>query len=280
MPENTYDAIVIGAGPNGLSAAIQLARHGLSVCIYESSQQIGGGARSEQLTLPNFVHDVCSAVHPMGVTSPFLKTLPLREYGLGWIESPFALAHPFDSEPAAFLSKSVEQTAETLGEDKNSYLKLIRPFVDQGEALLAEILKPLRIPKHPLLMARFGLAAMRSSCDLANSKFKTSRAKAIFSGCAAHSMVALDKLATASFGISLMVVAHMVGWPIIRGGSQRITDCMEKYFRSLGGEIISGRKIESIKSLPASRAILMALTPKQVASVGGNHLPGNFGNGC
>jgi phytoene dehydrogenase-like protein len=276
MAKKTYDAIVIGAGPNGLSAAIQLARHGLSVCIFESNEQIGGGARSEQLTLPNFIHDVCSAVHPMGFISPFFKTLPLSEFGLEWIDSPLALAHPFDNEPAAFLSKSLEQTAENLEEDKKSYLDLISPFVNHGETLLAEILKPLRIPKHPVLMAKFGLAAMRSASDLANSKFKTSRARAIFAGCAAHSMVSLDKIATASFGISLALVAHMVGWPIIRGGSQQIVTCMEKFYRSLGGEIVAGRKIESLKSLPASRAILMALTPKQVAAVAGNYLPLKF----
>jgi phytoene dehydrogenase-like protein len=276
MAAKSYDAIVIGAGPNGLSAAIHLARHGLSVCIFESNSQIGGGARSEQLTLPNFIHDVCSAVHPMGYISPFFKTLPLPENGLEWIESPLALAHPFDTQPAAFLSRSVQETAKNLKEDENSYLHLISPFVNHGETLLEEILKPLRIPTHPFLMAKFGLNAMRSAEDVANSKFKTGRAKAIFSGCAAHSMVALNKIATASFGISLAIVAHMVGWPIIRGGSEQIIDCMAKYFRSLGGEIVAGRKIESIKSLPATRAILMALTPKQVAAVAGNHLPQKF----
>jgi phytoene dehydrogenase-like protein len=276
VAKKSYDAIVIGAGPNGLSAAIQLARHGLSVCIFESNKQIGGGARSEQLTLPNFIHDVCSAVHPMGCVSPFFNTLPLREHGLEWIESPLALAHPFDDEPAAFLSKSIQQTAENLERDKQSYLDLIGPFVNNTETLLTEILKPLRIPKHPFLMARFGLAAMRSASDLANSKFKTPRGKAIFSGCAAHSMVALNKIATASFGISLAIVAHLVGWPIIKGGSQKVIDCLQKYFTSLGGEIETGRKIESIKSLPAARAILMALTPKQVATVAGYQLPQKF----
>jgi phytoene dehydrogenase-like protein len=276
VAEKSYDAIVIGAGPNGLSAAIQLARHGLSVCIFESNQQIGGGARSEQLTLPNFIHDVCSAVHPMGIISPFFKTLPLRDYGLEWIESPLALAHPFENEPAAFLSKSIQQTAENLQDDKQSYLNLFAPFVNEGETLLAEILRPLRIPKHPFLMSGFGLKAMQSAQQLANSKFKTNRAKALFLGCAAHSVVALNKIATASFGISLAMVAHMVGWPIVRGGSQQIIECMEKYFRSLGGEIESGRKVESIKSLPAARAILMALTPKQVAAIAGNHLPQKF----
>jgi phytoene dehydrogenase-like protein len=272
----SYDAIVIGAGPNGLSAGIQLAHHGLSVCIFESNQQIGGGARTEQITLPNFNHDVCSAVHPMGVISPFFRSLPLKDFGLQWIESPLALAHPFDNEPAAFLSKSIQETAENLGEDKQAYLDLMVPFINDGEALLAEILKPLRFPKHPFLMAGFGLKAMRSAQELANSKFKTSRAKALFMGCAAHSVVSLNKMATSSFGISLAMIAHMVGWPIVRGGSQQITECMEKYFRSLGGEIESGRKIESVKSLPASRAILMALTSRQVANVAGNYLPKEF----
>lgn len=276
MAKESYDAIVIGGGPNGLSAAIQLARQGLSVCIFESNPQIGGGARSEQLTLPNFIHDVCSAVHPMGFISPFFKTLPLREYGLQWIESPLALAHPFDDQPAAFLSKSIQQTAENLGPDKQAYLDLICPFVNNGGTILAEILKPLRVPRHPFLMARFGLEAMRSARELANSKFKTDRTKALFSGCATHSIVALDKIATASFAISLSMVAHLVGWPIIKGGSQKIIDCLEKYFRSLGGEIETGRKIESLKSLPSSKAILMALTPRQVATIASDQLPQKF----
>lgn len=276
MPENIYDAIVIGAGPNGLSAAIQLARQGLSVCIFEASSQIGGGARSEQLTLPNFIHDVCSAVHPMGFISPFFKTLPFQEYGLEWIESPLALAHPFDNEPAAFLSKSIQQTAENLGQDKQAYLDLINPFVNKSETLLAEILKPIRIPKHLFLTARFGFAAMRSASDFANSKFKTDRAKALFCGCSAHSVVSLDKIATASFGISLAMVAHLVGWPIVKGGSQRIIDCLEKYFRSLGGEIEAGTKVESLNSLPPSKVILMALTPRQVATIAADQLPQKF----
>jgi phytoene dehydrogenase-like protein len=276
MSENKYDAIVIGAGPNGLSAAIQLARRGLAVCVFEANQQIGGGARSEQLTLPNFIHDVCSAVHPMGFISPFFKTLPLQEYGLEWIEPPLALAHPFDNEPAAFLSKSIQQTAENLGQDKQAYLDLINPFVNKSETLIAEILKPIRISRHPLLMARFGFAAMRSASDFVNSKFKTDRAKALFCSCSAHSVVSLDKIATASFGISLAMVAHLVGWPIVKGGSQRIIDCLEKYFRSLGGEIQAGTKVESLNSLPASKVILMALTPRQVATIAADQLPQKF----
>ena len=276
MSENTYDAIVIGAGPNGLSAAIQLARQGLSVCVFEANQQIGGGARNEQLTLPNFIHDVCSAVHPMGFISPFFKTLPLQDYGLEWIEPPLALAHPFDNEPAAFLSKSIQQTAENLGQDKQAYLDLMNPFVNKSETLITEILKPIRISKYPFLMARFAFAAMRSASDFANSKFKTDRAKALFCSCSAHSVVSLDKIATASFGISLAMVAHLVGWPIVKGGSQRIIDCLEKYFRSLGGEIEAGTKVESLNSLPASKVILMALTPRQVATIAADQLPQKF----
>jgi phytoene dehydrogenase-like protein len=274
----SYDAIVIGAGPNGLSAAIQLARQGLSVCVFEANSQIGGGARSEQLTLPNFIHDVCSAVHPMGFISPFFKTLPLQEHGLEWIESPLALVHPFDHEPAAFLSKSIQQTAENFGQDKQAYLDLMIPFIKNSETLLTEILKPMRISKHPILMARFGLAAIRSASELANSKFKTDRTKALFAGCAAHSMVSLNKIATASFGISLAMVAHIVGWPIIKGGSQKLADCLEIYFRSLGGEIETARKVESLNLLPAAKVILLALTPRQVASVAADQLPQKFRN--
>jgi phytoene dehydrogenase-like protein len=278
LAKKSYDAIVIGAGPNGLSAAIQLARQGLSVCVLEANSQIGGGARSEQLTLPNFIHDVCSAVHPMGFISPFFKTLPLQEHGLEWIESPLALVHPFDHEPAAFLSKSIQQTAENLGQDKQAYLDLMIPFIKNSETLLTEILKPMRISKHPILMARFGLAAIRSASELANSKFKTDRTKALFAGCAAHSMVSLNKIATASFGISLAMVAHIVGWPIIKGGSQKLADCLEIYFRSLGGEIETARKVESLNLLPAAKVILLALTPRQVASVAADQLPQKFRN--
>jgi phytoene dehydrogenase-like protein len=271
-----YDAVVIGAGPNGLSAAIQLARHNLSVCVLEANIQIGGGTRTEELTLPNFHHDVCSAIHPMGLISPFFKSLPLQEYGVTWINPPIALAHPLDTAPAAFLKPSLEATIEAMETDGANYADLMNYFVHHGGNLMDEILKPLRVPNHPFLMARFGLFAMRSAASLAKSKFKTDRGRALFAGCAAHSVVDLNKIATASFGITLALVAHLAGWPIIHGGSQKIIQALANYFNKLGGEIKTGRRISSLKEIPACKVILMALTPRQVSALAADELPDRF----
>ncbi len=271
-----YDAIVIGSGPNGLAAAITLARAGRSVLVREAAETIGGGTRSMELTLPGFIHDVCSAVHPLAVGAPFLRTLPLAEHGLQWIHPHAPLAHPFDDGTAAMLERSIDATGETISEDAVAYKKLLRPFVDKWQELSDELLRPIRLPRHPFLLARFGLKAIRSANGLARSSFEGTRARALFAGMAAHSMLPLDKAATASFGLVLGATGHAVGWPIPRGGSQKIADALGSLLRSLGGEIETNARVDSINELPHARHILCDITPRQLLRLAGHQLPAKF----
>ncbi len=270
-------ATIIGSGPNGLAAAIELVRGGCSVQVLEAEETIGGGTRSGELTLPGFVHDICSAVHPLGVASPFFRTLPLASHGLEWIQPPAPLAHPLDDGTAVLLEKSIEETCANLGEDAAAYRKLIELLVDDWENLFADLLGPIRFPKHPLTFARFGLSARRSAQGLAESHFKGERARAMFAGIAGHSMLSLDQAFSASFGLVLAVAGHAVGWAIPRGGSQKIADALSSYLRSLGGEIITGSRVESIDEfLAPEHAVLCDLTPRGLLRVAANHLPENY----
>ncbi|HXG84211.1 MAG TPA: NAD(P)/FAD-dependent oxidoreductase [Pyrinomonadaceae bacterium] len=271
-------ATIIGSGPNGLAAAVELARNGVAVRVIEAEETIGGGARSGELTLPGFVHDICSAVHPLGIGSPFFRSLPLESLGLEWIEPPAQLAHPFDDGTAAVLERSIDETGETLGAvDAAAYRKLMKPLVDDWEHLASDILAPLQIPRHPITFARFGLRAQRSASGLAKSFFKDERARAFFAGIAAHSMLPLDKVFTASFGLVLAVAGHAVGWTIPRGGSQKIADALASYLRSLDGEIVTGSRVESIDEFLAPKhAVLCDLTPRGLLRVAANHLPENY----
>ena len=271
----SYDAVVIGSGPNGLAAAILLVRGGRSVLVLEAEETIGGGARSAELTLPGFVHDVCSAVHPLAVGSPFFRTLPLERHGLEWIQPPAPLAHPFDDGTAAVLERSVEMTVETLGRDV-AYQKLMTPLVADWGRLDAELLAPLHIPTHPFTLARFGWRALRSARKLAESTFRTEQARALFAGLAAHSSVPLELMATAAFGLVLGVTGHAVGWAMPRGGAGRITRALVSYLRSLGGEIVTGRRVETIDELPPARLILCDVTPRQLLRIAGHRLPASF----
>lgn len=270
------DAIVIGAGPNGLAAAIELARAGKSVRIYEANSTIGGGARSAELTLPGFTHDICSAVHPLALGSPFFSTLPLDQYGLQFIHSPIALAHPFDDGTAAILDASVETTSEKLGRDRAAYRDLMTPFVDRWHDLAKDLLGPPRFPRHPLLTARFGIRAIRSAKSLAENTFQDDKTRALFAGLAAHSFLALDQLATSAFGLVLGLLAHTNGWPIARAGSQSISNALAAYFKDLGGEIFTDRRVESLSDLPPAKAILCDLTPRQIVRIAGEALPSGF----
>ncbi|MEA2570509.1 MAG: hypothetical protein QOI24_2510 [Acidobacteriota bacterium] len=275
----TADAVVVGAGPNGLSAAIVLARAGLRVIILEANESIGGGARTEELTLPGYLHDVCSAIHPMGLVSPFFRTLPLAEHGLVWKESPLAIAHPLDDGTAAVLEQSLDATAQTLGEDGDAWRNLLGPLARNADALFDEILRPIRIvPRHPLLMARFGLSALWSASSLAKSRFKGEHARALFAGCAGHSFLPLEATASASFGLVLALAGHAVGWPAAKGGSVSITNALASYFRSLGGEIQTGTRVTSMRELPPSRAVLFDVTPRQLAAIAGDELPRSYVN--
>lgn len=268
-----WDAIVVGSGPNGLSAAIVLAQAGLSVGVFEAEASIGGGTRSAALTLPGFVHDTCSAIHPLAAASPFFRTLPLERHGLEWIEPPAAVAHPFDDGTAAVLERSLDRTAETLGGDGESYISLMRPLVEDWERLQGSVLGPLRFPRRPLALAQFGLQALRSVSGMAASRFRGERARALLAGLAAHSMLPLEKPLTAGFGLGLGLLAHVVGWPVARGGSQKIADALAAHLRSLGGEIVTGTRVRSIDELPPARAILCDLSPRPLLRIAGHRFP-------
>jgi phytoene dehydrogenase-like protein len=271
-----YDAVVIGSGPNGLAAAIVLAQNGRSVVVYEGAATVGGAVRSAELTLPGFVHDICSAVYPLAMGSPFFRSLPLAEHGLEWIQPDAPLAHPFDDGTAAILERSVRATAANLDSDEYAYARLLEPWVAHWHLLDAQLLGPPRWPRHPLLMARFGFAGLRPARNLAKRRFKGPRARALFGGLAAHSMLPLEQWATAAFGLVLGITGHALGWPVPHGGAQRISDALAAYLRSLGGDIVLNRRITTLKELPRSRAILCDLTPRQVLSVAEERLPNEF----
>jgi phytoene dehydrogenase-like protein len=269
MKKQDYDAIVVGSGPNGLAAAITLQQQGLSVLIIEGKDLIGGGLRSAELTLPGFKHDICSAVHPLAVASPFFKTLPLAAHGLNYINPTIAAAHPFDDGTAAILTDSLEETASLLKEDEQAYLKLLQPLTKSWPLIIDDILAPLHFPKHPLLMGDFGLKALTSAQYL-SKKFSTKQAKGLWAGMAAHSIQPLSNLTTSAIGLVLMAAAHINGWPIPQGGSQSIADALASYFISIGGEIETGLYVKSLAQLPSSKAILFDVTPKQLLQIAGH----------
>ena len=266
------DAIVVGAGPNGLAAAIELARAGVAVLVVEAAETVGGGLRTSELTLPGFRHDVCSAIHPLAVASPFLRTVPLGEHGVQWIDPPTALAHPFDDGTAALLERSLTATAEGLGEDAGRYRRLMAPLVGDADGLLEDVLGPLRVPRHPLALARFGVAAALPAAALARLAFRGRRARGLFAGLAAHSMLPLTRPATAAFGLVLGLLGHAAGWPFPRGGSQAIADGLAAYLRSLGGEIETGRPVASLDELDDARLVLLDVTPRQLLALADDRL--------
>jgi phytoene dehydrogenase-like protein len=271
-----YDAIVVGAGPNGLAAAIEFARSGKSVCVYEANENVGGSARSAALTLPGFIHDTCSAVHPLVVGSPFFKQLPLAEYGLEFIYPPVTMAHPLDDGTAILLQHSIEKTSQQLGADARRYQKLLISLVNNWDKLVPALLGPLTFPKHPFLMGRFGLYGLRSAAGLARAHFKHDRARALFAGVAAHSCLSLDHAGSAAFGLVLLSLAHAVNWPIARGGTQQISNALAAHLKKLGGEIVTGVRVQSLNDLAPSRCVLFDLTPRQLLQIAGERFPSGF----
>jgi phytoene dehydrogenase-like protein len=272
-----YDAVIVGSGPNGLAAAVEFARAGRSVLVIEEADVPGGGARTEQLTLPGYIHDVCSAVHPLGVASPFFRRLPLAAHGLEWVQPPVAVAHPFDDGTAALLEHSVQATARRLGADGAAYRQLMGPMVRHWERLFAEVLGPmLHLPRHPLLLARFGLRALWPTTVLARRLFKEAPAQALFAGIATHATLPLDQSPSAAFGLMLGIAGHATGWPFARGGSGNIATALVSYLRSLGGEVVTGTTVGSLDELPPSRVTLLDMTPHQLLRLGGAPLPATY----
>jgi phytoene dehydrogenase-like protein len=271
------DAIVVGSGPNGLSAAIELARSGRSVTVLEANDTIGGGCRSAELTLPGFIHDLCSAFHPMGAASPFFRSLGLGAFGLRWIEPPLALAHPLDDGTAVLLSRSLDETARGLGTDGRAWRRLVTKLVREWPDLATDALGPLiKIPRHPFLLARLGLPGLLPARLFARRAFTGGRARALFAGLAAHSMMPLDAPLTASFGLMFAVTTHVANWPIARGGSQRITDALVALLHSLGGAVLTGVRVRDIAELDRARAYLFDTTPRQLDRIAGGRLSAGY----
>lgn len=275
-PRPKYDVVVIGSGPNGLSAAAATARAGLETLVVEAKPEPGGGTRTSEITAPGFLHDICSTVHPLGVASPWFEELGLRELGLEWIHPPAPLAQVLSDGRAVTLERSIDDTAAQMGADGPAYRDLLARYVERFDDLLSMILGPLRFPHAPFLMARFGLDALRSLRGLAEAKFRGPEAPALLAGIAAHAMIPLENIATASFGLVLATSGHAVGWPIARGGSRRITDALLTRVREYGGELVTGHPVTRIGELPPARAYLFDVTPRQLVAIAGDRLPRRY----
>jgi phytoene dehydrogenase-like protein len=273
---DALDAVVIGSGPNGLAAAVALAREGASVLVLEGSDEIGGGTRTSELTLAGFRHDVCSACHPLGILSPFLRGLPLQEHGLRWVQPPVSVAHPLDDQDAVLLRRSLPETARGLGQDARVYERMIAPMLADPHGLLDDLLAPLRVPRNPLRMLRFGLKAIRSAAGLARGRFRDERARALFAGCAAHSILPLERSLTAALGLVFCFAAHVEDWPVAEGGSAAIANALAGLLASLGGRVETARPVRSLADLPPARAYLFDTSPAQLAGIAGPVLPASY----
>lgn len=269
-------ACVIGSGPNGLAAAIVLAQAGLQVEVFEAEAIAGGGARTMELTLPGFLHDFGSAVHPLGVGSPFFSGLPLKDYGLEWIHSPAPLAHPLDDGTAVVLERNLDDARASLGIDGDAWCRLVRRFVERWSEFAPDVLRPQpSIPRHPWLMARFGMDALLSAETIAR-RFRSERTRALFAGLAAHSLLALDEVLSGAFGMLMAIPAHAVGWPVPRGGSQSITDALSHHLGSFGGVVHTSSRIDSVDALPDHDLTMCDVTPRQLLAIAGSRLAGYY----
>jgi phytoene dehydrogenase-like protein len=272
----TRNACVVGSGPNGLSAAIVLAQRGWSVEVFEAEPEPGGAARTLELTLPGFHHDFGSAVHPLGAGSPFFSSLPLRDYGLEWIHSPAPLAHPLDDGSAVVLERDLSEAERALGSDGPTWRRLVEPLVQHWAGFSSEVLRPLRLlPRHPFLLARFGLCALFPATTFVR-RFRSSRAKALFAGMAAHSFLSLDEAFSTAPGVLLGAAAHAVGWPIPKGGSKSITRALSTHFISLGGSIRTGSRVGSLSELEGYEVKLLDVTPRQLLRLGPNQFTASY----
>ena len=271
-----YDVVIIGSGPNGLSAGIVLVQAGLAVLIVETAETVGGGMRTAQLTLDGFHHDICSAVHPMGYLSPFFSQLELEQYGLEWVFPEASVAHPLDNEPAVLLTKSVEETAINLGADSKTYQRIMRPLARRVNDLFVDMLKPLGVPQNPLLFTYFGAQALQPANLYARLMFKEQRAKALFAGCAAHSILPFDKLFTAALGLIFLASGHGANWPFPKGGSQALADALCRCFEAAGGVVQLNTTIKRYSDLPAAKAYLFDTDTQQLATIAENELPSRY----
>jgi phytoene dehydrogenase-like protein len=270
------DAVVVGAGPNGLAAAVALARGGASVRVLEGRDEIGGGTRSAALTLPGFVHDVCSGCHPLGILSPFFRTLDLEAHGLRWIQPPASVAHPLDDQPAVLLRRSLDGTSGDLGEDAGPYRKMLAPFLREPHALLEDLLAPLHLPRHPIRMARFGLPGLLPATVALRARFRGTRARAVMAGCAAHAILPLERPLTAAVAMLFALTAHVEDWPVAAGGSQAIAGALASYLRQLGGRIETGTPVRRLSDIPPARVVLFDTSPALLADVCESVLPAGY----
>ena len=273
---SALDAVVVGSGPNGLAAAIALAERGCSVHIVEGYPTVGGGVRSAPLTLPGFTHDVCSSVYPMVQATPFFRTLPLAKHGVEWVHPPDLVAHPLDDGTAAVLRKSVEDTAASLGEDGKAYRRLIGSLAANSDILMADLVGPFRLPRHPLLALKFGWPALRSGRGLAEAYFRTPAGRALWAGLAAHAVLPLERRPGSAIALMLAIAGHAHGWPMVRGGAQNLSNALTAHLRSLGGTIETGRWIKSIDDLPPAKVVLLDVSPRQVVALAGHKLPRGY----
>ena len=271
-----FDVVIIGSGPNGLSAGITLAQAGISVLILEAGDTVGGGMRTAELTLDGFHHDICSAVHPMGYLSPYFKQLDLEKYGMEWVFPEVSVAHPLDDEPAVLLEQSVAETANNLGADGSRYRRIMQPFANRVDALFEDMLKPLGIPQSPVLFTRFGMQALLPASLYARMVFKEKRAKALFAGCAAHSILPFDKLFTTALGLIFLASGHGVDWPFPKGGSQALADALRDCFLDAGGTLQLSTRIDRFNQLPEARAYVFDTDPRQLASIAADKLPQSY----
>lgn len=269
----TYDAIIVGSGPNGLAAAITIARAGRRVLVIEGKATIGGGLRTQEITLPGFRHDLCSAVHPLGLGSPFFQTMPLDRFGLDWIQPDIPLAHPLDDDAAVALHRGFDETAASIGPDGPAWIDLMRPLTAAWPQLAPALLGPLPVSPHLPALTRFGVHALLPARWLAERRFRGERARALFAGLAAHGFLPLEQPLSASFGLVLGLLGHAVGWPLPRGGAQSIADALAGYLRWLGGDLVAGWMVRSLDELPPARAVLLDVTPRQFIALAGDRLP-------
>jgi phytoene dehydrogenase-like protein len=271
-----YDAVVVGAGPNGLAAAVELARGGRSVAVLEAEETVGGGTRSAEITLPGFIHDLGSAIHPLGYASPFFRQLPLEEHGLEWVHPPAPLAHPFDDGAAVVLERSVQETAAALGSDAHAYERLMKGVAEDAPGLASYFVGSPRLIRHPVALAASAMRALRPARGLAEDLFEGEKARGLFAGNGAHSFLPLEKSPSALFGLVLGTLGHAFGWPFPKGGSQRIADALTSYLISLGGEVFTGVRVDSVEAVPETRTVLFDVTPRQLLDIAGEHFTGRY----